>query len=181
MIELVETREELYEKYLPKGAVAAELGVYRGMNAAQLYKITKPKKLYLCDDWSSNKERFCVVSAATANIPAIEIVVQFDQDWLTTLPDDSLDWVYLDTLHTYEQTKLEFSLLRKKVNTYIAGHDLVCTMVHNNHADEWSAGILRVILEELAEGWLEVVALTKPTPESDVQNMYPSWLCRVKK
>jgi hypothetical protein len=36
-------------------------------------------------------------------------------EWLEAQPDDSLDWVYLDSTHSYNGTKLELKLLNRKL------------------------------------------------------------------
>ena len=41
--------------------------------------------------------------------------IGYDLDTLRTFTDDSLDWVYLDTTHQYEQTLKELQVLRSKV------------------------------------------------------------------
>lgn len=182
MISIVSSRVELYDKFLPKNAIGAELGVYAGENAINLVRYANPQKLYLCDDWCADIPEHIYQAARQVALVycRMEIVRQQDQHWLRTLPDKFLDWVYLDTQHTYEQTKLELQCLRGKVSQIIAGHDLMCTGYHNNVADTWDGGVMRALMEELAEGWLEVIAITKPQPNAEFFDLFPSWACRVK-
>jgi len=44
---------------------------------------------------------------------------------LTRMPDEHLDWAYLDTTHQYDQTATELQLLKQKVKPggIIAGDD----------------------------------------------------------
>jgi hypothetical protein len=74
--------------------------------------------------------------------------IAYDQDFLPTLPDAYFDWIYLDTTHAYEQTKLELQLLQKKVKPsgVIAGDDWQPDPSHPHH------GVYRAVQEVLAEG-----------------------------
>ncbi|WP_372586303.1 class I SAM-dependent methyltransferase [Salinibacter ruber] len=53
------------------------------------------------------------------------MVKQKSEKWLTGLNDNYLDWVYIDTTHSYEQTKKELEVSAMKVRKYglICGHD----------------------------------------------------------
>lgn len=180
MIEVLPTRKELFKKYLPKNGVGAELGVYRGENSIDLLEITKSKKIYLCDPLLDPDDTYEVACKNLSKYPQLELVRELDQDWLATVPDGSLDWAYVDTLHTYEQTITELHLLRSKVTQVIAGHDLCCSGLHGSFADYWSAGVLRALMEVLSEGWLEVVAITEASSTATEVDKYPSWACKVR-
>lgn len=78
----------------------------------------------------------------------IEPRVEFSQNFLVSLPDRFLDWVYIDTTHAYEQTKLELSLALKKVKVggYIMGDD------YNSHINAYHQGVYRAVQEFVDNG-----------------------------
>lgn len=55
-----ETSQEMYLD-IPKGGVGAEIGVCKGMNAINLWHITKPRKMYLCDAWRERHPNACLI------------------------------------------------------------------------------------------------------------------------
>lgn len=183
MIEVFQTRSDLYDAALPKGGVGAELGVQFGYNIRPLMATAKPHTLHLCDAWEPQDGSYESAVSIAAAYPQADIVRAFDHDWLPQLADGHLDWVYVDTMHDYEQTRRELQLLRYKVRRggIIAGHDLVCFAEHTcQYANTWGAGVMRALFETIAEGWLEMVALTQGGPPESVSEAYPSWACRIK-
>ncbi|HUF44130.1 MAG TPA: class I SAM-dependent methyltransferase [Aestuariivirgaceae bacterium] len=122
---------------VPRRAVCAELGVFTGQFAAQILALTNPAKLYMVDPWwMTFGEHYPDWGAYTANgtLPTraayeaaairaradgreskASLVVDYSTRWLTTLPDGTLDWVYLDTGQAYEITLTELRLLSAKL------------------------------------------------------------------
>lgn len=185
MIQLFDTRLELYEAIIPKGTVGAELGVADGTNAKDLLSIVKPERLFLVDPWPDHyidaPKNLQKVSEDFYDLPGVSVHRERDHDWLMSVGDGSLDWVYLDTDHTYETTKRELALLRTKVKSIVAGHDFCCTSpVLGPIVQNWRGGVMRAVLEAVSYGWLECIALTAPKEGCSAMDMYPSWACRVK-
>jgi len=177
MITMFANRLEMYKAVFPHGGIGAELGVQHGYNIAALMAV-HPQKLFCVDHWEYNDGSYESAVAISAGYPEVEMIRSCDHDWIPTLTDKSLDWAYIDTLHTYDQTMLELELLRPKVKSIIAGHDFVCTAAHSHSvADEWGAGVMLAILEVLSKGWCEMVAMTKSCPEGHDQ--FPSWALRI--
>lgn len=61
---------------------------------------------------------------------SVQVHHEFSQVYLATLPDHSLDWIYLDSDHSYPTIHAELRLARKKVKWggWIMGHDY-CTVL----------------------------------------------------
>lgn len=130
-----EPRALIAKDFLPKGGTGAEIGVFTGLFSPHLFKAAQPQKMYLVDPWHSlfgenypnwksytafgrleTKAAMHAVLARTKEFgERIEIVVGKSTDWLPTLPDEHLDWVYLDSSHAYEDTFIELILLSKKL------------------------------------------------------------------
>lgn len=149
------------DAYLPKGSMlAAEIGVDSGLHAECVLKIAYPQKLFLVDPWCHEggmvgPNEMEVTKARLASYidsGVVEIVRSFGCDWLDTLADQSMDWIYLDTMHTYDETVQELQAMRRvvKLGGVIAGHDFVLGKVN----PLWKAGVARAVIEAIQDGWL---------------------------
>jgi len=125
---------------LPKGGVAAEVGVYRGGFSAEILQITQPRELHLVDGWwELSGEQFSESFGRRSTREAYREAKQSVEEWrgetectfhvgddveiLERFPDAYFDWVYLDTSHRYDQTRRELAVLDRKVKGVISGHD----------------------------------------------------------
>ena len=153
-------REDLYYS-VPQGGVGCELGVCRGHNAVSLYHAIKPSKFYLVDFWGEmtrNNRGATLAWHANDYYNKIESEIFREEvkrgivelyrggslEFLRSLSDGSLDWVYIDTGHHYDQTlkELNLSLKKVKVGGYIMGHDFVTGFA-------WRAGVVRSVIEKV--------------------------------
>ena len=108
---------------LPKHASVAEIGVERGLFSVDIIKHCEPSSLTLVDSWTTES----IWEECQANLSGkdVEFVKAMSFDYLARAEANSLDWVYIDTDHTYSTTKKELELAAKcvKSNGYICGHD----------------------------------------------------------
>lgn len=125
---------------MPKNAVCAELGVFRGDFSAEILTRCQPKKLFLVDIWDGMMSsgdrlgegvRWIYLNTEIHNVrrrfvghPQVELVKSDSVRFLTSHPD-TLDWCYIDTDHTYELTQRELlaAVLAVKSGGFICGHD----------------------------------------------------------
>ena len=125
-------------RLLPKGGVGAEIGVFVGHFSPVLLSIAKPDKLYLVDGWGAlwgghfpdwrhytahgSLETAAALEAVRARTnhasDRVEIVESASLDWLGTIPCGHLDWVYLDSSHSYEDTLVELRAIAPKLKTH---------------------------------------------------------------
>lgn len=126
---LLPDRETLLDR-LPRGAVAAEIGVAAGDYTAAILRHSEPRKLHLIDLWGS--ERYApafknVESRFASEIDEGAVVIDRGRsvDVLARFPDAYFDWVYIDTDHSFETTFAELKLCHRTVKArgHIAGHD----------------------------------------------------------
>ena len=134
---------------LPPGGVAAEVGVATGDYANMILEINRPAKLHLIDLWAkkclahgvhptslyakltgSAEAAWDIVNQRFASeIENGQVVLHRGLSWemLASLPDYSLDWVYIDAAHDFESVKrdLETARLKVKPDGFISGHDYV--------------------------------------------------------
>jgi len=134
-------REEICRLF-SKRAVGAEIGVFCGEFARLLAKAAEPSCLYLIDPWwevqgevySNRSDHMKTRDAHQRTLDRMKwwlekgiarVLVQRSQEALAAMPDESLDWAYLDASHDYAQTREELALLARKVKRsgIIAGHD----------------------------------------------------------
>jgi len=148
---LNELRGPVMAKYLPKGGIGAELGVYKGHFSRTLLERTQPKQLHLIDPWyflepkwqwspgnQSTLDALCHVlqtNKKEIDEQVIFVHVQDDIIILNQFPDQHFDWAYIDSTHAYEQTVAELELLHKKVKSsgIICGDDWRPDSTHKHH------------------------------------------------
>ncbi|MDG2454333.1 MAG: class I SAM-dependent methyltransferase [Bacteroidia bacterium] len=109
---------------LPQNAVIAELGVEEGLFSKEILARCFPTQFMLVDTWPDARiKATCVTNAM---IPEKTVMHQNTSvEYLKSLTENSLDWVYIDTDHTYATTKaeLEAAAIAVKKEGYICGHD----------------------------------------------------------
>jgi hypothetical protein len=128
--QMLTNRNELL-KTLSKNGTIAELGVATGGFSLDILKYALPQKLYLIDAWDSaryNQDLLTNIQQVLAkNIQIGQVFLKrmLSHQAVTEFPDQYFDWIYIDTTHTYQQTKLELELYAPKIKCggVIAGHD----------------------------------------------------------
>ena len=137
----IKTRIDFFKER--PGMVIAELGVYEGDFSNELLEC-KPAFLWLVDIWegacssadkngtnnTQNWDMFGTYLKLVDSFHYLENVCVIrgrSVDFLTRLPDDYLDCVYIDSDHSYETTIQELRLSIPKVvkGGWITGHDYV--------------------------------------------------------
>ena len=152
-------RDRFLREVIPKGGVAAELGVYKGTFSRHLLEVTQPKQLHLIDPWYMNGKEWAWAEGNKSTIDALKgvlhahekelisglVVLHIGDDLkvLQQFPDHYFDWVYVDTSHQYDHTLKELTLLKVKVKAsgIIAGDDWQSDPSHRHH------GVYRALKE----------------------------------
>lgn len=120
-------------QHLPKGGHVAEIGVAYGDYTLNIVRHNRPEKLHLIDAWA--KDRFSPGLQAVRDKfsneienGTIDIRQGLSLDVLKSLEPQSLDWVYIDTDHSFTTTlkELQVCAMLVKKGGFIAGHDF-CT------------------------------------------------------
>ena len=109
---------------LPQNAVIAELGVEEGLFSKEILVRCIPSELILVDTWPDKAIRAtCVANAMISEKTVMHQTTSVE--YLKSVTENSLDWVYIDTDHTYTTTKaeLEAAAIAVKKEGYICGHD----------------------------------------------------------
>jgi hypothetical protein len=131
------TRETLYELWGELGfKTGAEVGVRMGTNAKEIFKRVPGLKLYCVDPWGAYQRvtdaaqdvyyQRCVRKLAPEIKTGNAILMRmFSEDAAPQIPDDSLDFVYLDGDHRGDFVMADICLWAPKVKKggIISGHD----------------------------------------------------------
>lgn len=126
------TREAMISHF-PKGGVVAEIGVNKGEFSTKVLQLTQPNKFHVVDMWSSKRYHSGIQRIVESKFDQeikqgkMELNLGMSTEVIPTFPDHYFDWVYLDTDHLLDNTRLELELLRTKMksNGIIAGHDYI--------------------------------------------------------
>lgn len=133
------TREEMYNDiagFLPKHPLVAEVGVWRGDNAKSIFLAFQPRLLILQDSWDEttdprykeDNERL-VRSKFAKEIASGTVSIKKgpSKSTITTLPPGKVDFLYLDTTHSYKMTYNELVIATAAVapEGFLCGHDFV--------------------------------------------------------
>jgi hypothetical protein len=143
--------------HLPQGGVAAEIGVAEGDYTRIILARNRPRVLHLIDLWESARYREgldAIVKEHDALIGAGAVRIHRGRslDVLESFAEGALDWVYIDTDHSYALTLAELRLCARKVGPdgVIAGHDY-CP---GNVITPWPYGVVEACHQFcVEEGW----------------------------
>ncbi len=176
----LDSRVSILKKILPANSIGVELGVFKGEFTHHILKYNRPKKLILIDVWWTHfgenypnwgkytdfgklktKDAYNETVRITRKFPKTEteILVGDDLEHLQKLPDNYLDWAYIDSSHAYEHTLNELELLNRKVknNGIISGHDWT------EDSDNMHVGVSMAVKEFCAKQAYELFYLDEYT------------------
>jgi hypothetical protein len=175
-MEIFETRENMIRSFLKEGMVGCELGVFAGEFAESLLR-RKPKELTLIDCWSgddgmlfsgdvdgnngvslSQEYLYGLVVSRFGTTPHVKIFRGWTWDQIPQIPDNSLDYVYIDADHSYEGMKRDLRLIvtKLKPDAYLMGHDY--EMNFQKAKVPWKFGVRQAVDEFCSETNFELIA-----------------------
>lgn len=131
--------------YIANGSVGAEVGVWRGEFSAAILAAKQPKQYHLIDAWIAYENGGGVLKSTDVAVGAEELryqeVLEKFKDQISSgqvvvhralsvdashhIDNESLDWIYIDGGHTYEDVKADLNAYfnKVKVGGYIMGDD----------------------------------------------------------
>jgi hypothetical protein len=139
-----ESRKEMLSDLVAPGATLAEIGVFAGDFSEWILQTLKPKKFYGVDPYTStigvmgsgNQDGFNMeyyqlellcnfVKTRLNAYPGVELRREFSHGFFQSIPDGSLDAVYIDGDHSHEAVKADLEAARHAVKEggWIFGHD----------------------------------------------------------
>jgi len=132
------------KKYIPKNSIGVEIGVFWGHLSEQILKRCAPKTFYLVDPWDKlypetfpNWKSYTIFGRLPSRLlrefsetlagqnEAVELFHGFSEEFYKTLPNEHLDWAYIDGMHRYEHVirDLYGALPKMKKTGVIMGDD----------------------------------------------------------
>jgi hypothetical protein len=136
----MKTREDSLE-LVPKNSICAEIGVFEGAFSEIILNVISPKEFILVDlfegemcsgDKNGNNIKYIKLEDSYKNLvqkyintPTVKLYKGKSSSFFETLPDNYLDFVYIDGDHSYEGCKSDLAFAKTKIKTggIIAGHD----------------------------------------------------------
>jgi hypothetical protein len=117
--------------------VGCEIGVERGYTTEYFLRVNKTTKIYCIDpfanyiDWNgeNKNERDMVYKEFLQRMSPfsdrVNIIKKYSDDAVNDVPDNSLDFIFIDGLHTYEQVTKDMQNYYDKVKSggIFSGHD----------------------------------------------------------
>tara|TARA_B100000287_G_scaffold259395_1_gene243985 strand:- start:20219 stop:20797 length:579 start_codon:yes stop_codon:yes gene_type:complete len=172
---------EYISEYIPKGSVAAEIGVFKGEFSDKILKQINPKKLYLIDPWelgydkngetatykSTNGEKLTAYSNEENSQEVkekfhneiikgqVSIQVGYSYDVVEEFPDNYFDFIYIDGCHLYGCVKSDLNMYWPKLKKggLMCGHDY-----HDNYP-----GVIKAVEEFKPMHGLKLLAISNHT------------------
>lgn len=149
---------------------AVELGVNRGEFSQRILETCRPEQLHLVDVWNSKRYHDGlyegVVGKFKTEIQEGGIIVhrKFSTEAAEDFSDGSINFLYIDTDHTYKTTKEELRRYQDKMapEGIIAGHDFIT----GNWVTAFKYGVIDAVYEFCAEYEWAFVFITMDTSES---------------
>lgn len=113
--------------------VGAEIGVRKGYYSIELLTRNPNMKLYCIDPWGpygrtsqEKQDRFFRSTQGRLSLfPNVVFIRKTSMDALADIPDGSLDFVYIDGLHDFDNVIMDIVSWSKKVRSggIVSGHD----------------------------------------------------------
>lgn len=175
MNNIITIREDIINLVKPN-SIGCELGVFEGEFSNILIQSNKFDHFYLVDSFIGRASNFgktyldasvleLKVKERFKHLTNVSVIKNDSLSFLQSLDDNSLDFIYIDTVHSYEQTIKELEQSHRVIrnNGLICGHDY-CPMFH---------GVIRATQEYITRYNLTM----QITTEID----YPSFIIKVFK
>jgi len=121
------------------GLIGVEVGVNKGHNASYICNIVQPKLLYLIDPWNNFFDRasgevigeaqYLMTKQLLEPFTCCKIIKDYSYNAVKTFEDESLDFVYIDSEHSYPAVLQEVRQWYPKVKKggILSGHDFTDT------------------------------------------------------
>ncbi len=165
-VSLIQTRNDLTKLINERGyKTAAEIGVRIGNFSAHLLQNSNLDILYSIDCWENNSENHdgqgtyleCERKLAKFERRS-QMIKKYSNQAVLDFPDNSLDVVYIDSLHSYEAISEDLRIWWPKVKYCMGFHD---------YSEKHWPGIFRAVNEFVTEKGLKL-CLTDPKLEKEL-------------
>lgn len=150
-----------------KNPVGLEIGLAEGYTTRFLMESNDTLTLYCVDpyvnyiDWNGNNlnERENVYQQFLENTKQfsnrIKFIRKFSDDAVSDIEDESLDFIFIDGLHTYDQVTKDMTNYYSKVKPggIFSGHDYRVIKCINDAVNDFAKKMDKVVLETECDVW----------------------------
>lgn len=171
------TREQLLA-ILPRDGAVAEIGVAKGAFSESILSVCNPRKLFLIDPWARQERddyqndesnapqeeqdrRYQEVRAKFSDQIAagrVSVIRDYSASAARDIPDGSLDWVYVDGLHSRQAVLEDLWSYYPKVTDdgLIVGHDFA----NHQTAESMGFGVVQAVEQFVGQSGCRMLAVT---------------------
>lgn len=153
--------------------VGAEIGVNRGLYAQTMFENNPGLKLYLVDNWASERRRSNMAEALDrTNEYNAEVMEMTSLEAAQQFQSEALDFVFIDAGHTYKDVKEDLEAWTPKVRKggIVSGHDYY-------EFPSGRGGVIPAVNEYIAEHGYALHIIPWDKTQS-VDNRQPCWYFR---
>lgn len=161
------SHRSLMFKYIEKGFVCAEIGVWKGYNLDLILE-RGPGELHLIDPWLSDMRvpgRWYAIPQEEMDEIYNSVIKRFNrknifihrktsEEASREFDDNYFDWVYIDGNHSYEYVKKDLNCWYPKVKGILCGDDYVVS-------EKLQFGVIEAVDEFVKERDLELSVFNK--------------------
>lgn len=179
-------RKNLYDLFAELGfKVGAEVGVFRGRNAREMFRRIPGLKLYGIEAFADQptSTRHKTVPRYDRNRSAMDgrmksrnftLIEKFSEIAVQDIPYDSLDFVYIDADHSYDYVMTDIILWSRRVRSggIVSGHDYILPGEYHHKYD--------INVKEAVDDYIRIhkispLYLTDKTAGVNKSDKCPSW------
>ncbi len=136
-MEQYDCRMSLIQSF-PKGSVGAEIGVYEGQFSKNILHTVQPRIFYMVDCWDNTKEYANCIEPPIESLARVmtkvrrhiatgvaRVIRALSVEGARYVPDESLDWVFIDASHFEENVwdDMHAWIPKVKPGGIVSGHD----------------------------------------------------------
>ena len=121
--------------------IGAEIGVNKGYNASYICNIIQPKLLYLIDPWDNffdpasgeiiGEVQYLMAQDLLKSFSCCKIIRKISLEAVKDIPDENLDFVYIDADHSYNAVLSDCISWYPKIKKggILSGHDFTISSI----------------------------------------------------
>jgi predicted O-methyltransferase YrrM len=179
-------RQNLYQLFNQLGfKIGAEIGLFRGRNARQMFREIPDLKLYGIEAYADQP-----TSTRHKNVPRydrnrrmmqdrmkgrnITVIEKFSEEAVQDIPYHSLDFVYIDADHSYDYVMTDIILWARRVRPggIISGHDYI---LPGDYRHKYDINVKEAVDDYIKIHKITSLYLTDKTAGTNKSDRCPSW------
>jgi hypothetical protein len=175
---IIRDRRDFLLKAMPKEAIVAEIGVYKGEFSKKILDMTNPVRLHLIDPWKFEDDEIYedslyggaqgvdqgnmdeifndLLKIFASEINKLQVIIHraSSEEACINFENNYFDWIYIDGNHLYDYVKkdLEYYYPKVKVGGFITGDDYT-------EGGWWKGGVKKAVDEFVNKGLVKLIRI----------------------